>query len=80
MAQVLKISAHLANPARDFVYDLLPHLPLRFAVDIGAAAGECTRRIRLAGGPDLAVVGIEPFPGNFKFFEEATHDLETLAS
>ncbi len=75
---VIRINERLLNPERDFIYDFLPALPFRLAVDIGAAAGVDSRRLSLAGGDDLEVVAFEPFPGNLKHFEETTRDLSNV--
>ena len=76
--EVMRISDRFSHPERDFIYDLLPALPFGLAVDIGAAAGEDSRRLSLSGGDDLEVVAFEPFPGNLKHFEETTHDLSNV--
>jgi FkbM family methyltransferase len=78
VVRIRKISGVLPDVRRDFIYDILPDLPLQLAVDVGAAAGAHTRRIRLAGGSDLKVVAFEPFPGNHAFFEQRVHDLDNV--
>lgn len=60
------------KPGRDCVYDILCHLDLGLCVDVGAAAGHMTRRIRRAGGARTRVVAFEPFPGNHEFFYRST--------
>lgn len=65
----------IADPHRDFIYDVLPHLPLDLAVDVGAAAGEHTLRIHSAGHGAASVVAFEPFPGNHPLFTRAVADL-----
>ncbi len=73
---VSRISEILGHPKRDFIYDFLPLLKLNLCVDVGAAAGDITRQIRLAGGDDTQVVAYEPFPGNYEYFNRTTKDLD----
>jgi FkbM family methyltransferase len=75
---VRNITSIFPNPHRDFIYDILPAMAMRLAVDVGAATGEHTRRIRLAGGADLRVVALEPFPGNHPMFERRVADLDSV--
>jgi FkbM family methyltransferase len=75
---VHKITSIFSNPHRDFMYDILPAMAMRLAVDVGAAAGEHSLRIRLDGGADLHVVALEPFPGNHPMFERRVADLDDV--
>lgn len=70
------LSEHLY---KDFVYDLLVPEELDLCVDVGAARGEFTRLLRSKGAHNTKVVAFEPFPGNWKFFEQATLDLEGVS-
>lgn len=77
---IRRITEFLPNPKRDFIYDVLARIPsTRLCVDVGAAAGQATRRIRQAGGPDTAVVAFEPFPGNEQYFAKETRDLTNVS-
>jgi FkbM family methyltransferase len=75
---IRRITDLVRVPRRDFIYDFVAQLPLALCVDVGAAAGEITRRLRLAGGTATRVVAFEPFPGNFPYFEAATCDLDQI--
>ena len=66
------------KPGRDCVYDILSYLDLGLCVDVGAAAGHMTRRIRRAGGARTRVVAFEPFPGNHEFFYQSTMPLDNI--
>ena len=66
------------KPRRDCVYDILSYLDLGLCVDVGAAAGHMTRRIRRAGGARTRVVAFEPFPGNHEFFYQSTMRLDNI--
>lgn len=66
------------KPRRDCIYDILGHLDLGLCVDVGAAAGHNTRRIRRAGGGRTRVVAFEPFPGNHEFFYQSTMRLDNV--
>ena len=77
MASVHRIADVAPSVGRDFVYDVLPALPLRLAVDVGAAAGEHTRRLALLA-KDAEVVALEPFPGNHAYLRAATRDLSNV--
>jgi len=66
------------RPGRDCVYDVLSYLDLGLCVDVGAAAGHMTRRIRRAGGARTRVVAFEPFPGNHEFFYQSTMPLDNI--
>jgi hypothetical protein len=66
------------KPRPDCVYDILCHLDLGLCVDVGAAAGHMTRRIRRAGGARTRVVAFEPFPGNHEFFYQSTMRLDKI--
>lgn len=70
-----KITKLIEKPQRDFIYDLLAELPLKLAVDIGAAAGMTTNLISKAGGDNVSVVAFEPFPGNHGYFLQNTASL-----
>jgi FkbM family methyltransferase len=72
---IRKITEILPKPERDFVYDIVAALRPLLCLDVGAAAGVQTRRIRLLGGTESRVVAFEPFVGNFAYFEETTRDL-----
>jgi FkbM family methyltransferase len=72
---IASLQSLIHRPQRDCIYDILAHLEPGLCLDIGAAAGHETRRIALAGGPGTSVVAFEPFPGNHKFFLEATRSL-----
>ena len=77
---IRRITDFLPKPEHDFIYDVLARMPpTRLCVDVGAAAGQATRRIRKAGGPDTAVVAFEPFPGNEQFFAKETRDLTNVS-
>lgn len=66
------------KPGRDCIYDILSHLDLGLCVDVGAAAGHITWRIRTAGGVRTRVVAFEPFPGNHQFFYQSTMGLDNI--
>jgi len=66
------------KPRRDCIYDMLSHLDLGLCVDVGAAAGHMTSRIRRAGGARTRVVAFEPFPGNHEFFYQSTMGLDNI--
>lgn len=66
------------NPGQDCIYDILSHLDLGLCVDVGAAAGHMTWRIRRAGGARTRVVAFEPFPGNHEFFHQSTKRLDNI--
>jgi FkbM family methyltransferase len=73
-----KITGIIDKPVRDFIYQVIRYMPLGLCVDVGAAAGFLTRRIRLAGDNNTQVVAFEPFPGNHGFFLQSTHDLDNV--
>jgi len=74
---VLPIQTIASDLPRDFVYELLtPPLPL--IVDVGAADGEITRKLRLLGDDDTRVVAFEPYPPNIRYFESTTKDLDSV--
>ncbi len=75
---IRKLTEIIDRPRRDCVYDLLTHLDLGLCVDVGAAAGNTTRRIRRAGGARTRVVAFEPFPGNHPFFHQSTMRLGNI--
>jgi FkbM family methyltransferase len=75
---IQKITQLIGTPARDCVYDILGHLDPGLCVDVGAAAGEATRRIHAAGKSRTRVIAFEPFPGNHRFFYESTMGLENV--
>jgi len=66
------------KPGRRCVYDILSQLDPGLCVDVGAAAGHMTRRIRRAGGARTRVVAFEPFPGNHPFFYQSTMQLDNI--
>lgn len=66
------------KPERDCIYTILSHMDLGLCVDIGAAAGQITKRLRLCGGPTTNVVAFEPFPGNYPYFYESTKGLDNI--
>jgi len=72
------LTENIDKPRRDCVYDILCHLDLGLCVDVGAAAGHMTRRIRRAGGARTRVVAFEPFPGNHEFFHQSTTGLDNV--
>ncbi len=57
------------------VYKLLAYLPIRYCVDVGAAAGGVTQLIKRSV-PNAIVDAFEPFPGNIPFFEKNTAGLD----
>jgi FkbM family methyltransferase len=75
---IRKISELVETPKRDCIYDILGYLDLRLCVDVGAAAGEVTRRIRMAGGCNTRVVAFEPYAGNHVFFDRSIHGLDNI--
>ena len=75
---IRKITELIDIPKRDCIYDILGYLDLALCVDVGAAAGEVTRRIRMAGDCNTRVVAFEPYPGNHQFFSQSTSDLDNI--
>lgn len=65
-----RISSILKSPSRDWIYRILPDLEIGFCVDVGAAAGMVTKRLITEVHPFKGVVAFEPFPNNWKFFQE----------
>jgi len=55
------------------IYQILKHYPPGLMVDAGAAAGHMTG-LMLRASPTSRVHAFEPFPGNFKFFNEHIGD------
>ncbi|MGD1859438.1 MAG: FkbM family methyltransferase [Leptolyngbyaceae cyanobacterium] len=62
----------------DLVYDLIGFQDLELCLDIGAAAGFTTKKIRNAGTEKTRVIAFEPFEGNHPFFFEATQGLKNI--
>ncbi len=73
-----KITTLLETPEQDFIYQTIRRLPLQLCADVGAAAGEKSRTIRLAGDDMTRVVAFEPFPANHGFFQAAVRDLDNV--
>jgi len=73
-----KITELIEAPKRDCIYDILGYLAPRLCVDVGAAAGDVTRRMRLTGGRSTRVVAFEPYPGNHQFFDRTTRGLANI--
>ncbi|MGB3492754.1 MAG: FkbM family methyltransferase [Elainellaceae cyanobacterium] len=67
--------SRLPNIKQDFIYDLLSYQDLKLCLDVGAAAGAITQRIKKAGSDDTRVIGFEPFEGNHAYFEQTTRSL-----
>jgi FkbM family methyltransferase len=64
----------METPTRDCIYDILGYMPLGHCVDIGAAAGESTRRLCEKGAK--RITAFEPFPGNHPHFVRETEGLQ----
>ena len=62
----------------DLIYDLIKYQDLRLCLDIGAASGAMTRKIKLAGSVRTQIFAFEPFPGNHKYFSETTKGLSGI--
>lgn len=75
---IRKITELVETPSRDCIYDILGYLDPGLCVDVGAAAGEVTRRMRMAGGPSTRVIAFEPYPGNHEFFNRSTSALDNI--
>ena len=68
----------LGQPRRDFIYETVADLRPRLCVDVGAAAGATTRRMREAMPAEGRVVAFEPFPGNLPHFRATTAGLTNV--
>lgn len=76
---IRRITEVVPRPYRDLIYDLVAQLPAkRLCVDVGAAAGLTTRRIRTTGDSQMQVIAFEPFPGNASLFARETRDLTNV--
>ena len=77
-ATIHKITKLVGRPRRDCIYDIIGYLDLDLCVDVGAAAGDVTRRLRHLGGRHTRVVAFEPFPGNHGFFYDSIRELQDV--
>lgn len=59
----------LVDISENSVYDLLKTVPIYLSVDVGAAEGKMTEKIRQASKMSR-VICFEPFPGNWPYFEK----------
>lgn len=75
---IKSITTLIEHPEDDFIYNVLSYFTLNLCLDIGAASGQMTRRIRVSGSTNTKVVAFEPFPGNYKYFSETTQDLNNI--
>jgi len=80
MMLIRKITEIIDQPKRDLIYDILYHLNLDLCVDIGAAAGDITRKLCLVGGANTRIVAFEPFQGNHEYFYQSTKNLNNNIS
>src|SRR5436189_74409 len=74
-----RISESLAEPPRDFIYEVLRQAPPQMCVDIGAAAGAVTLKLYSLNPGKCRVVAFEPFPGNFAHFETTAGTLPNVS-
>jgi|GEM_PF-1703456 len=58
----------------DIVYDLIGYQDLKLCLDVGAAAGLITQRIKSVSSEHTQVLAFEPFPGNHSHFAKNTQD------
>lgn len=63
---------------RDVIYDLLAYQNLNLCLDVGAAAGGITRRLKQIGDDDTRVIGFEPFVGNHQYFVQNTQSFANV--
>jgi FkbM family methyltransferase len=75
---IRSITTLTGRPRRDFIYEALADLDASLCVDIGAAAGAMTRRMREAMRPEGRVFAFEPFPGNHPHFRATTAELTNV--
>jgi len=68
----------IERPEQDFIYRVLRSFDLGLCVDVGAAAGFMTRKMKLAGDENTRVVAFEPFPGNHDHFARTTAGLSSV--
>lgn len=60
------------------IYDLIVHQELKLCLDVGAAAGIITQRIKKVGGEGTKVIAFEPFEGNHSYFKKNTQTLKNI--
>ncbi|WP_416672052.1 FkbM family methyltransferase [Egbenema bharatensis] len=62
----------------DVIYDLISYQDLKLCVDVGAAAGVITKKIKQAGTNETKVLAFEPFEGNHQYFLKNTATLKNV--
>lgn len=62
----------------DFIYDLISYQQLNLCLDVGAAAGMATKRIKMSGSKDTKIIAFEPFEGNHDYFYKNTQEFTNI--
>lgn len=75
---ISNLLSQLFENQHDFIYKLISYQDLKLCLDVGAAAGLMTKKIKELGNQETKVIAFEPFPGNHQYFLENTKDLANI--